>query len=53
MENEEKAGLISLESLTGKEIGEVKNEKKEAAEKELASKLTGQSNDSSLNKKQH
>jgi hypothetical protein len=46
MENEEKAGLISLESLTGKEIGEVKNEKKEAAEKELASKLTGQSNDS-------
>jgi hypothetical protein len=46
MENEEKAGLISLESLTGKDIGEVTNDKKEAAEKELESKLTGKSTDS-------
>lgn len=46
MENEEKAGLISLESLTGKDIGEVTNDKKEATEKELESKLTGKSTDS-------
>jgi hypothetical protein len=46
MENEEKAGLISLESLTGKDIGEVTDDKKEAAEKELESKLTGKSTDS-------
>jgi hypothetical protein len=45
MENEEKAGLISLESLTGKDIGEVTDDKKEAAEKELESKLTGKSTD--------
>ena len=46
MENEEKAGLISLESLTGKEIGEASDVKKEQAEKELESKLSGKQTDS-------
>jgi hypothetical protein len=46
MENEEKAGLISLESLTGKEIGEANDVKKEQAEKELESKLSGKQTDS-------
>jgi len=46
MENEEKAGLISLESLTGKEIGEANDVQKEQTEKELESKLSGKQTDS-------